>query len=148
MSRSRAAFAIVGLALLVGLPFAARFALERTAKSRETVDLVSRQMSRGDYAEAYRTLRRLQADTADLTADERIRLAYQWALCDRYLGRPRRAYQHRQRLEGRLPEIEEYRRLWATRALEEKGDKGDAAAGYEELIASALSPVVADSAHQ
>ena len=148
MSRSRAILAIAGLALLVGLPFAARFALERSAKSRVTVDLVSRQMSRGEYAEAYRTLRNLQADAADLTTDERIRLAYQWALCDRYLGRPRQAYQHLQRLKGGLPEIEDYRRLWATRALEQKGNEGDAAAGYEELIASALSPVVADSAHQ
>ena len=146
-SRSRVFLIIAGLALL-SFPFATRIALQRSTEREVNLDGITHLIARGEYDRAFRSLKDIRTDAADLTAAKRTRLAYQWALCERFLGRPRQAYVHLQQLEGRLPALDEYRLLWMARSLETRGSEGDAAAAYEDLLQSPQSPAVADSAQR
>lgn len=146
-SRSRIFLVVTGLALLFCFPFVTSMGRQRPVETDATLDRVTRLISQGEYDRAYYQLQRVDTKTAGLSSSERAQLAYQWVLCDRALGRPREAHRHLEQLKGRLPALEDYRRLWLARSLQSMGDRAAAAAGYESLLESSGSPAVVDSAH-
>ena len=145
-SRSRIIIGIAALALLFCFPLATRIAQQRPAETDAGVDRVTRLISQGQYDRAFRHLQDIDTKTADLSASERTRLAYQWVLCERALGRSRQAHLHLQKLAGRLPLLEDYRQLWLARSLESLGDRTLSTAAYESLLDKSGSPAVVDSA--
>ena len=98
---------------------------------------------RSRYEEAYAIL--LKAGAAADTARGAVH-QYRLAVCERALGLADSALARLQRLEGRLPEIEDYRRLWLARPLEQLKGAEAAAPAYEELLAEAGLEAVTDSA--
>ena len=145
-SPARTALASVALALLVVTPFAARLLFDSQEESPRLANLpgmVSEFIATGHFDRAYQLLQTL--DTELLTEDERMRLAYQWAICERALGEPQKAYVHLERLTARIPQLEEYRQLWMARALEELGELRGGSLAYRDLLA-AENPAVRDSA--
>ncbi|MFH1567811.1 MAG: transglycosylase SLT domain-containing protein [Gemmatimonadota bacterium] len=141
---ARLALTTGALCLLVSLPFAVHFLQRRPpAAPAPPPDRhqAAVQLARGQYLEAYRTLESLVLAGA---ADARTHL--QLARCEHRLGHPDRAYARLARLQGQVPLLEDYRRLWMARALDQM-DAGDAAqAAYEDLLAACQIPAAADSA--
>ena len=97
----------------------------------------------GDFDAAYRLLQEI--DTKSLADSGLPLLAYQRAVCERRLGQPRKAHDRLELLVDEISELESYRRLWMTRAMEEMGELQCARLGYLDLL-STFEGVVADSA--
>ena len=95
------------------------------------------------YEEAYAALRKAgaPADTA-LAPLRQFRLA----VCERALGLNDSAHARLLRLEGRLPEIDAYRRLWLAHTLHLLARRTEAASAYQGLLADGGNEAVADSA--
>ena len=134
------------LCFVVILPFAARIALDESVHhdAAPSRDKVGQLLSLGRFALAHDMLQQLPRD--DLSRHERTTLSYQQALCERALGQREKAYHRLERLRGARPRLEDYRRLWMARALDEMDEESAASTAYGDLLISSHSPAVADSA--
>lgn len=148
-AKVRLALATTALCALVLLPFAAHWLSPRppepAALPREAPGDAVLLIRRHQYDAAYESLR---APSAAPGWDGAPQLRqFRLAVCERALGRHDSAHARLLRLEGQLPPLDAYRRLWIARSLEEGlADSHAAAAGYRDLLAGQVSPVVGDSA--
>lgn len=143
---TRLALTTAVLCFVVILPFAARIGLYESGRRSPAPsrDRVGQLLSQGQYAPAYDMLRQLPRE--GLTTGEVAALGYQQAACERALGRREQAYLRLERLQGSLPRLEDYRRLWMARALEEMDEVSAASTAYGDLLISSRNPAVTDSA--
>ena len=137
----------VSAAVALLLLFAPRKALNQELREQPKMADVSGAVrdfiTAGDFDAAYRLLK--EVDTETLAEGDLPLLAYQRAVCERRLGKPRKAHDRLKLLGDGIPELESYRRLWMARTLEEMGELQCARLGYQDLL-STFEGVVADSA--
>ena len=137
----------IGLFLLVLMPFAAHLYFAgiveyRAPESGEIAELIAA----GQYARAHRLLLRLSSD--DLSAEEIARSQFQLALCERQLGESARAYSRLRELSYTIPALEEHRRFWMARALEDMRETEAATADYQDFLIACENPLLKRSARQ
>jgi soluble lytic murein transglycosylase len=137
----------IGLFLLVLMPFAAHLYFAgiveyRAPHSGEIAELVAA----GQYARAHRLLLRLSSE--DLSAEEMARSQFQLALCERQLGESARAYSRLRELANAIPALEEHRRFWMARALEDMRETEAAMADYQDFLIACENPLLKRSARQ
>lgn len=147
-AKARLALGTTALCAIVLLPFAARFLVEGSTAGRtrapvsDAVLLIRRQR----FEAAYEVLSRRPSNAVEIDVVHQYRLA----VCERALGMADSAYARLLRLEGALPVLEDYRRLWIARSLEtiatSSGDSAAAISGYRDLLTLPVSVAVADSA--
>ena len=149
-SRAKLALTSAALSFAVILPFAAKILVDRPAPTRATSwDEISELIDGRDFELAYRLLQaQEQAGRATIQGAARgaAHASYQKSVCERGLGHPELAYISLARLQGLEPLLEDYRRLWMARSLQEMGDSEAATAAYEDILISLAIPAVADSA--
>ena len=147
-AKARLALGTTALCAIVLLPFAARFFDERqtAVHTRTAVSDAALLIRRQQFESAYGVLSRGGPGSH---AEEVIH-QYRLAVCERALGMADSAYARLLRLEGAIPVLENYRRLWVARSLEIIATSGDdsaaAISGYRDLLALQVSSAVADSA--
>jgi len=133
-SKTKLACTTLGLSLLVLLPFLAHFFLlepyERRAPGGD--GSIAELIARERYVQAYRLLLRLNPEELDPREQEQV--AWQLTLCELFLDRPDRAYARLSRLEHAFPLLEDYRRFWMARSLEEMDEREGAIAAYEDFL--------------
>ncbi|MBT6147670.1 MAG: transglycosylase SLT domain-containing protein, partial [Gemmatimonadetes bacterium] len=140
------ALGTTALCVLVLLPFAARFLPEMPlgGSFQPAASDAAVLMRRQQYQPAYELLSGVEPE-----ADHQAIHQYRLAVCERVLGLPDSAYARLLRLEGAIPSLESYRRLWLARSLEtlamSHGDSAAAISAYRDLLLLHTSPVVADS---
>ena len=137
----------IGLFLLVLMPFAAHLYFAgiveyRAPHSGEIAELIAA----GQYARAHRLLLRLSSE--DLSAEEMARSQFQLALCERQLGESARAYSRLRELANTIPALEEHRRFWMARALEDMRETEAAMADYQDFLIACENPLLKRSARQ
>jgi soluble lytic murein transglycosylase len=142
MSRVILAAKGMALSLLVVSPLLVRFLLESDQHVDFRREPAAELIASGQYSKAYRQL--LRQDPAELELPERARLEYQLAVCDGMLDRPGRARSRLQHLEYALPILEDYRRLWLARALEDLGNREAAIEAYLEFLTRGQHPELCD----
>ena len=149
-SKARLIGGTVGLTMLVLLPFAGRVFLYRPDVGGRAPPGLSGDGNRaaellaaGRFEEACGDLR--DADGEAGSRRDQV-LAFQRAICDQALGQTERSYVRWHRLHGVFPLLDDHRRLWMGRALDRLGDDEAAQLLYEDLLLSAGSQAVADSA--
>ncbi|MEE2659719.1 MAG: transglycosylase SLT domain-containing protein [Candidatus Latescibacterota bacterium] len=133
VSRILLVISTTALCVLVLLPLAAHFAREqphlletdRPSRSRDALGLIRNRQ----YVAAYDRLR-TETQSDELNVRHELRLA----ICERALGMAHNAYARLARLPNQLPLLEDYRRLWMARALEQLGEREAAAGSYADLI--------------
>lgn len=137
----------LGLFLLVLMPFAAHLYFAgiveyRAPQSGEIAELIAN----GQYARAHSLLLRLPTD--DLSAEDVARSQFQLALCERQLGEPARAYARLRELSDTLPALEEHRRFWMARSLEDMREVEAAVSAYQDFLIACENPLLKRSARQ
>jgi len=146
-AKVRLALGTTTLCVLVLLPFAARFLPQGVLSGtpRQAVSSATMLIRRQQYKPAYKLLSELQPG-----ADGQALHQYRLAVCERALGMADSAYSRLLRLEGAVPLLEHYRRLWLARSLEAlstaKADSAAAMSAYRDLIVLPTSRAIADSA--
>ena len=83
-------------------------------------------------------------DTIQHGPTARAHLEFQRAFCERMLKKPGRAYDRLRDLD--LPALDEYRRFWMARSLEDMGRTQEAIAEYENFLAASANPVLRNPA--
>ncbi len=148
-SRAKLVGGTLGLSFLVLLSFLVHLQLLQT-EQRCAVwpeeGQIALYIARGNYEQAYELLKRV--DRENLAPRYRIRLLYQQAICERLLGRPARAYERLDQLQGALPVLEDYRRFWMARVLEEMGESEAAIEAYQDFALTSQHKVLTDSVYQ
>lgn len=145
-AKARLALGTIALCALVLLPFAVRFVTDGLPGNRSTrsVSDTALLIRRQQYDDAYQTLLR-RPDLPNNPIHQ-----YRLAACERALGLADSAYARLLRLEGAIPLLDDYRRLWIARSLEEltasAADSTAAVDGYRDLLSLRISRAVADSA--
>ena len=91
---------------------------------------------------AYPQLTALDASQREPTAQAHIE--FQRAFCERTLKKPSRAYARLRDLD--LPTLDDYRRFWLARSLEDLGQTHDAIAEYENFLATSANPILRNPA--
>lgn len=138
-NKAKWAWATLGLSLLILLPLAAYFYL--SVPTDTEVPAPER-----------------PSPIAALIADDRCDLAYpqlmaldpsphiefQRAFCERALNQPRRAYDRLRALD--VPALDDYRRFWLARSLEDLDQTPDAIAEYENLLTTSANPILRNPA--
>ena len=148
-SKARLISGTAGLTLVVLLPFAGRVFLydsEGGGKPAPGVyrdSMTSELIAEHRFAEACGDI--ADAGEGSASREDQV-LAFQNAICDQTLGRTEKSYLRLHRLHGVLPLLDDHRRLWMGRALDKLGDDEAAQLLYEDLLLSARSQAVADSA--
>ena len=142
-SRLKLILTSAALCFAVLLPFAARIIVDHSPSLRtSSVSEISQLIASRQFSRAYKLLA-----TASAKAEESPALrSFQKAICERGLGMPERAYVNLTRLLGAEPLLDDYRRLWMARSLQQMGDEAAATAAYEDLLLSSNMPAVLDSA--
>jgi len=130
--KAKLAFKTLSLGLLVLLPFLGHYFLTPGAYRPGDRLPASELIARGNYAQAYRLLLRLNLD--DLSPRKRQQVEFQLATCERLLDRPSRAFLRLDRMRDPHPLLEDYRRFWMARSLEEMEEKEGAIAAYEDFL--------------
>ena len=122
----------LGLSLLVLLPFLAHWLLPSGEQGPGERTPIAELIARGYYDQAYRQLRRL--NTASLEPDERARAEFQLAICERLLDHPARALARLEQLADGHPLLDDYRRFWMARSLEDMEKTEAAIAAYRVFL--------------
>jgi len=130
--KAKLAFKTLGLGLLVLLPFLGHYFLTPGAYRPGDRLPASELIARGSYTQAYRLLLRLNLD--DLSPRKRQQVEFQLATCERLLDRPSRAFLRLDRMRDPHPLLEDYRRFWMARSLEEMEEREGAVAAYEDFL--------------
>lgn len=105
---------------------------------------VAELIARRDFQQARQLLASI--DRRALGAAEQRGLEFQQALCDQALGDARQASARLRQLQDAHPALEDHRRLWLVRALDEAGDRGAAIAAHGEFLAACQHPGLAEEA--
>ena len=146
-AKVRLALGTTTLCALVLLPFAARFLPEGllSGPPRRTTSSAAMLIRRQQYKPAYELLSKLRPSADDQAVNQ-----YRLVVCERALGLADSAYSRLLRLEGTIPLLEHYRRLWLARSLETlsvtSADSAAAMSAYRDLLVLPTSPAIADSA--
>ena len=91
---------------------------------------------------AYPQLTALNAIQHEPTAQ--AHLEFQRAFCERVLKEPSRAYARLRDLD--LSTLDDYRRFWMARSLEDMGQTEEAMAAYENFLATSANPILRNPA--
>lgn len=83
-------------------------------------------------------------DTIQHEPTAQTHLEFQRAFCERMLKKPSRAYDRLRDLD--LPALDDYRRFWIARSLEDMGQTHDAIAEYENFLATSTNPLLRNPA--
>ena len=83
-------------------------------------------------------------DTIQHEPTARAHLEFQRAFCERMLKEPSRAYDRLRDLD--LPALDDYRRFWMARSLEDMDQTHDAIAEYENFLATSANPILRNPA--
>ena len=83
-------------------------------------------------------------DTIQHEPTARAHLEFQLAFCERMLKKPGRAYDRLRDLD--LPALDDYRRFWMARSLEDMDRTQEAIAEYENFLAASANPVLRNPA--
>ena len=146
-AKVRLALGSAALCGLVLLPFvvhiASRSPLARSATLAAPSSDAGLLIRRGQFDDAYAVLATIDSGhDSTATALRQYRLA----ICERALGQVDSAYARLLLLEGHLPPLEDYRRLWVARTLQALGESDAADAAYRRLLNDGCIAAVADSA--
>lgn len=146
-AKVRLALGTTALCAIVLLPFVVRFVDGSRSSGRaqhvvsDAVQLIRRQQ----YAAAYDLL-----SSPDQASRKDVIRQYRLAVCERALDMADSAYSRLLRLQDTVPLLEEYRRLWVNRSLENlsttDSDSAASISGYRDLLALQPNRAVADSA--
>ena len=91
---------------------------------------------------AYPQLTALDTIQHEPTAQAHIK--FQQAFCERMLKEPSRAYDRLRDLD--LPALDDYRRFWIARSLDDMGQTHEAIAEYENFLATSTNPLLRNPA--
>ncbi len=83
-------------------------------------------------------------DTTQHEPTAQVHREFQRAFCERMLNQPSRAYDRLRALE--LPTLDDYRRFWIARSLEDMDQTQDAIAEYEHFLATSANPILRNPA--
>ena len=83
-------------------------------------------------------------DTVQHEPTAQAHIEFQRAFCERILKEPSRAYDRLRDLD--LPALDDYRRFWMARSLEDMGQTHDAIAEYENFLATSTNPILRNTA--
>ena len=83
-------------------------------------------------------------DTVQHEPTAQAHLEFQRAFCERILKEPSRAYDRLRDLD--LPALDDYRRFWMARSLEDMDQTHDAIAEYENFLATSANPILRNPA--
>ncbi len=83
-------------------------------------------------------------DTVQHEPTAQAHLEFQRAFCERILKEPSRAYDRLRDLD--LPALDDYRRFWIARSLEDMGQTHDAIAKYENFLVTSTNPILRNPA--
>ncbi len=83
-------------------------------------------------------------DTTQHEPTNRAHIEFQRAFCERMLKEPSRAYDRLRDLD--LPALDDYRRFWMARSLEDMDQTHDAIAEYESFLATSANPILRNPA--
>ena len=83
-------------------------------------------------------------DTIQHDPTTQAHLEFQRAFCERMLKKPNRAYDRLRNLD--LPALDDYRRFWMARSLEDMDQTHDAIAEYENFLATSTNPLLRNPA--
>ncbi|MDA0334659.1 MAG: transglycosylase SLT domain-containing protein [bacterium] len=146
-AKARLVLGTTALCALVLLPFAARFAPKGLfgSDAKVAVSDASALIRRQQFRPAYDLLTRRPSGAVSEALHQ-----YRLAVCERALGLTDSAYARLLRLEGEVPLLEHYRRLWLARSLQmiatSEGDSAAAISSYRDLLTLQPSAAIADSA--
>ena len=142
--QAKLAWKTLGLSLLVLLPFVAYLYFSGVIEYRAPVaGDIAELIAQERYAVAYRQLMRL--DLGELPLPDQTRIQLQRAICERQLKKPDRAYARLHDLPDELPYMEEYRRFWMARSLEDMGETRGAVAAYQDFLITAQNSILQHS---
>ena len=86
-----------------------------------------------------------QLTALDTSQTDQAHLEFQRAFCERILNEPSRAYDRLRDLD--LPALDDYRRFWMARSLEDMDQTDDAIAEYENFLATSTNPILRNPAN-
>ena len=135
-------WATLGLSLLILLPLAAYFYFSTPTKvpAPERPSPIAALIADGRCDLAYPQLTALEHPEPS----ERAHIEFQRAFCERALNEPRRAYDRLRDLD--VPALDDYRRFWMARSLEDLDQTHDAIAEYENFLATSANPILRNPA--
>ena len=135
-------WATLGLSLLILLPLAAYFYFSTPTKvpTPERPSPIAALIADDRCDLAYPQLTALEQHEPS----ERAHIEFQRAFCERALNEPRRAYDRLRALD--VPALDDYRRFWMARSLEDLDQAHDAIAEYENFLATSANPILRNPA--
>ena len=135
-------WATLGLSLLILLPLAAYFYFSTPTKvpAPERPSPIAALIADDRCDLAYPQLTALEHPEPS----ERAHIEFQRAFCERALNEPRRAYDRLRALD--VPALDDYRRFWMARSLEDLDQTHDAIAEYENFLATSANPILRNPA--
>lgn len=135
-------WATLGLSLLILLPLAAYFYFSTPTKvpAPERPSPIAELIADDRCDLAYPQLTTLEHPEPS----ERAHIEFQRAFCERTLNEPRRAYDRLRALD--VPALDDYRRFWMARSLEDLDQTHDAIAEYENFLATSANPILRNPA--
>lgn len=135
-------WATLGLSLLILLPLAAYFYFSTPTKvpAPERPSPIAALIADARCDLAYPQLTALEHPEPS----ERAHIEFQRAFCERALNEPRRAYDRLRALD--VPALDDYRRFWMARSLEDLDQTHDAIAEYENFLATSANPILRNPA--
>jgi len=134
-------WATLGLSLLILLPLAAYFYFSAPTKvsAPERPSPIAALIADDRCDLAYPQLTAL-----DPSQHHAAHIEFQRAFCERALNEPSRAYDRLRDLD--LPALDDYRRFWMARSLEDMDQPHDAIAEYENFLATSANPILRNPA--
>ena len=85
-----------------------------------------------------------QLTALDTSQTDQTHLEFQRAFCERILNEPGRSYDRLRDLD--LPALDDYRRFWMARSLEDMDQTDEAIAEYENFLATSANPILRNPA--
>ena len=152
-NKAKWAWTTLGLSLLILLPLAAHFYFSVPTEepsppppeppTPEPPSPIAVLIAEDRCDLAYPQLTAL--DTVQHEPTARAHLEFQRAFCERMLKEPSRAYDRLRDLD--LPALDDYRRFWMARSLEDMGQTDEAIAEYENFLATSTNPILRNPAN-
>ncbi len=148
-NKAKWAWTTLGLSLLILLPLAAWFYFSAPAKplseapTPEPPSPIAVLIAENRCDLAYPQLTALDTSQHHEPAAQ-SHIEFQQAFCERELKQPSRAYNRLRDLD--LPTLDDYRRFWMARSLEDMGQMHDAIAEYENFLATSANPILRNPA--
>ena len=147
-NKAKWAWTTLSLSLLALLPLAAYFYFSAPTELPPEIPMpeppspIAVLIAEGRCDLAYPQLIALDAIQHEPTAQ--AHLEFQRAFCERLLKEPSRAYDRLRDLD--LPALDDYRRFWMARSLEDMDQTHDAIAEYENFLTTSANPILRNPA--